>query len=327
MKKFNYLFFVVFLLILSSCNKDLIDDKKTSDLKILHFDSYSQMQEELSTVLKMTTEEKANWAASKGFTSYGVEADLFYESVDPKKFRNKEEIIAFVDNSKYLEVVNEYDGEKSVQIIGGNNKFRYFTNVDKMFTVADKAFKIFGDETIITCIENKDALKYIQNVDEVINNTDFNIKSPQKVSTKSINLGCGSNDKYDTGTAGNYRVKLELWLENDYVWSFGGTYARTHWKATSQKKTIFWFNSSNNISYNIHIVAKYRNLSYNGTWSWYPIWVNESGTKNSSSIYQGVYEVTAGQGNWDSQIYFEEYNCSANVPETINDKAVLTCGM
>ncbi len=170
-------------------------------------------------------------------------------------------------------------------------------------------------------------MKKIQRVDEVINNKDFYIQSLQNVFNKSVTLGCGSNDKFDTGTTGNYRVKLELWLENDYDSYFGGTYARTHWKATSQKKTIFWFNHSSDISYNIHIVAKYRNLSYNGTWSWYPIWVNETGTKNSSRIYEDEYEVTAGQGNWDTQIYFEEYNCNANVPETINDKAVLTCGM
>jgi hypothetical protein len=77
------------------------------------------MQEELSTVLEMSTSEKVNWAERKGFTSYGVEADIFYESVDPDKFKNEEEIIAFVEKSKCLEIVNECDGEKSVQIIGG----------------------------------------------------------------------------------------------------------------------------------------------------------------------------------------------------------------
>jgi hypothetical protein len=324
MKTFNYLFFVVSLLILSSCNKDLIDDKKTSDLKILHFDSYSQMQEELSVVLKMSTAEKSNWAKRKGFTSYGVEADLFYESVDPERFTSKGEMINFINNSKYLELITDINGDESIQTKSSNSRYRYFMNNDKIFSVEDKAIKVIDNDIILTCIDNLKELNQIESAEMVVNNSDYEVLNNKKSMLKSSYPGCGLGDsdldKEVTVNKRTYRVKLEIWVEDNYRW--GTNYAETFYKVTSQRTTlgVFW-NYQNYITYNLMLRSHY----VNGIGNWGYHYFNVSGTNVYASVIEDSKSNATANYNHNTAIHFDEYDCEAYVSQTVNNRANFAC--
>src|SRR6056297_3249786 len=114
MRKISVFLFVTMLLGFVSCNKDFVtDNEPIQEDNILRFESLADMKAELSVLKEMSTSEKAIWAASKGFTSYGVEADLFYDKIDPESFTSEDEIIEFVNNSKYLEIRTDAENEKS----------------------------------------------------------------------------------------------------------------------------------------------------------------------------------------------------------------------
>jgi len=315
MKKNSYLLSVVFLLILSSCNKDLIDDQKTSDLNILHFDSYSQMQEELSSVLKMSTEEKANWATNKGFNSFGVEADVFYDEMDADGFESKEELVSFINNSKYLELVTQDNGDLFIVTKNSDSRYRYFMNEDQIFTVEKKAVKVFGLKTLITSIDNINELKQVQYAEDVLDNPDFEITEVKKKTLKSAqgNLSDGGNWSAGNGT---YKVSVEIYTEGDgyNLWS-GEAYVETGYKIQSWKKDwlgIYWLNEQT-ITYDMFVQTTY--CSSLGFWT-YQI-INNSGSQSAKTIDYDIRQYTANY-RYNSYSYFWDYDVLAYSSQTIN---------
>ncbi|MFA9391691.1 MAG: hypothetical protein ACERKD_17915 [Prolixibacteraceae bacterium] len=314
MKKFSYLFFVVFVLVFSSCNKDITTEQKPSDLSILHFDSYSQMEEELETVLKMNTEEKVNWAAKKDFTSYGVEADLFYDNMDVEGFQSKEELLSFINNSKYLELVTQDNSDLYIETKNSDSRFRYFMNEDQVFTVGDKAVKVFGGKTISTCIENIEALKQVQCAEDVLDNPDFELNEVKKETLKSALGNCGTLIDNLAAGSGDYLVTINAYVEGDgYNFWSGEAYVETGYKIQSWKKNwlgIYVLNEKT-ITYNMHFYSTY--YSTLGFWSYQTI--NHSGSQSAKTIEYAERQYTANY-RYDSYAYFKEYNVNAYSSQT-----------
>ena len=312
MKKFSYLFAIVLIAILTSCNKDFTTEQERPDINMLHFDSYSEMKQELSVVLKMTTDEKIEWAAQKDFNSFGANADEFYESMDINQFKSEEELMSFVANSEYLEIVNGNDGEKSVLARESESRYFYFINEDRMFSVEDKVVKVFGNKTVITCIDNLDQLKRIQSVDEISDNPTYEVKNRETIELKSY-PGCGFSDE-DWGVDGDYRIWLEVWCEEDWSSWDNVKYTRTGWFAHAQKYVLgVWVDHLTNITYHIHLHTGYlRYVPVDGgivVWTTYAY--DSERTTSSAARASGEKEEVAAPFNLATNTYFQEIDCWA----------------
>ena len=282
------------------------------------------MQEELSKVIKMTSEEKIDWASKKGFSSFGANAEKFYESIDPEQFKSKEEMINFVNNSKYLELITDIDGFECVQIKTTKSKYRYFLNDDNVFLVGDKAIKVIDEDIITTHINNLNELKKIKSAEKIIDHANFELFPKEKTLLKSAFPGCGlgatDNDRTVTVNGRTYRIKLEIWVEDNYRW--GENYAETFYKIISQRTTlgIFW-NYQNYITYNVMLRSHFQNSF--GNWQYH--YINLSGTNEYKSVIEGSDSDATANFNQNTWIHFDVYNCEAYVPQTVNNKANFAC--
>jgi hypothetical protein len=256
MRKICVFLFVTMILGFVSCNNDFVTDNESiQEDNILCFESLADMKAELSVLKEMSTSEKAIWAANKGFTSYGVEADLFYDKIDPESFTSEDEIIEFVKNSKYLEIRTDTENEKSVDIIDGDNPLRYFVNDEKCLIVGDQAVKIFGKNSVWSSVENMIALKGVEDVSQVQDNPMFTIKGRKTIILKSAREINSAPDLSAVHTVGNYRISMEMWA--DYGNPGSTTTVTTGCLIKAQKKTLFWFLYTTTIRYKIDQVVNY----------------------------------------------------------------------
>lgn len=214
MRKISVFLISTMILGLVACNEDVITDNESiQEDNVLHFETVDDMNAELSALNEMSLSEKASWAASKGFTSYGVEAEFFYDKIDPESFASEDEIIEFVNNSMYLEIRTDVENEKSVDIIDGDNPLRYFVNNEKYFIVGDQAVKIFGRNSVSTSVENMIALKELEDVSQVQDNPKFSIKERKTINLKSAAAINSADDLYAEKAVGNYRITMEMWAD------------------------------------------------------------------------------------------------------------------
>jgi len=316
---------MVLTIVSISCEKnDLSYDVSESDA-ILHFDSMKEMRIEASKLLKLSIEEKEQWTKEKGFISFGIEADKFYESIDPEEFENIIEIKSYVDNSKYLEIVEGEKGELYVETKNSNSPFRYFMNKDGVFSVGDKAIRLLCNQMVIGCIDNIERLKQYDDITIFDALEEFEVIMPENSLTKSISASCPlevDEDEQVLHTDGKwYRVRLQAWNEDNYSsWHRENT-AETYYQVTSYKKTLgVWFKYTNNITYDLYIRSRF----VNGFGNWENHIFNTSGTDNTKVVED--YEITATANyNMNTQIYFYEIDAEAYVPETSSDKTTVLC--
>jgi hypothetical protein len=167
MKRINLIFALLITVIafFTSCEKEIVEteqDQKCSD--ILYFENDEEMFTELSHIISLNLDEKILWQDEKGVSSKGINADKLYKSIDPESFNSRDEIVQFVENNSDLLLLEEQDGEYSVETILKDNPFRYFMNEDHIFQVGEKYYKVFSNLRVGTSINNLDKLKDINDL-------------------------------------------------------------------------------------------------------------------------------------------------------------------
>ena len=80
-KYLNIVLAFLILIVVSSCKKETTETvvSKNTNEQLLKFKSIEDFDKSLSTVLKMTPEERKLWAKEKGFESFGVKCDDIYQ--------------------------------------------------------------------------------------------------------------------------------------------------------------------------------------------------------------------------------------------------------
>lgn len=309
------------MLMLFSCSDEILENQD-ANYKILHFETEEQMKQALSKVLKMTTEEKQNWASINGFNSYGVQADLFYDKIDPERFKSESEIIQFVNNSKYLKITTDENDEKSVEIISGDNRFRYFINNDMIFTVGDKAVKLIGKSTVSTCIDNLSELKLIEDIAQIEYNSDYSVKSPNTFYLKSV-AACPLDTGWEEDEDGRYRLQVRAYAEEDY--SSSEHSVAVGYKIRSQKRTIFWFAYQTTITYSIDLRAYHNYKTFSGSILPTSTYIVDSGSKYDNSVEDENSWVISWPNEIDANLRWGWYDVDAS--ENDNDLSYhLVCG-
>ncbi|MFA9389969.1 MAG: hypothetical protein ACERKD_09185 [Prolixibacteraceae bacterium] len=311
MRKIRVYLIATMILGFIACNEDVIKDNESIQKdNVLHFETVNEMNAELSALNEMSLSEKASWAASKGFTSYGVEAELFYDKMDPESLASEDEIIEFVNNSMYLEIRTDVENEKSVDIIDGDNPLRYFVNNEKYFIVGDQAVKIFGRNSVSTSVENMIALKELEDVSQVQDNPKFSIKERKTINLKSAAAINSADDLYAEKAVGNYRITMEMWA--DYGNPGSTTTVSTGCLIKAQKKTLFWFLYTTTIRYKIDQVVNYTKYNSSTTGG---VILTDGWIKTTNKIdeeftwtidYYNQYNPGIYWGAYDNYAYFDD---------------------
>lgn len=123
----------------------------------------------MNEIVHMTHEERANYEISNKYISFGRYCDELYSNIDFEQFKSQEEIIDFVNNNKdYLKLTKEGNGEYTLDVVYNDKLSRYMYGVDKIFIIADTAYKVLENKVVV-CSSN--------NVEELTKITDDNYLS------------------------------------------------------------------------------------------------------------------------------------------------------
>jgi hypothetical protein len=333
-KNLIYAILITVMAFFTSCEKEILkmeQDQKCSN--ILTFKNIEEFNTELNNVLKLNTEEKTKWEQQKGFKSFGVAAEKFYETINPDEFKDVEEVKEFVSqNAKYIQLINE-DGEYSVEIRFYDEPLRFFINEENIFQIGERAYKVFEKGMISTSVRNMNKLKVIEeiNFEQFKNDPDliFNICNEQDY--KSVSSDCSDptygnegggydescviqpyNKKYRTNT----EIRPKHW--DDYVY---GSIAASWYRVECQVKTLgFWWLHSTTISSEVTAQLVYTDRVHGLTT------VNTSDSYTGSSIsyierYSGfISDILTG---WDPEPYFNSYNVWGSMADPGAESSVI----
>ena len=196
---------------------------KKASSELLIFSSVEEYESELKKVSNFTEDALKRWEKKRGFKSLGSVCDEFYNSIEPEEFKNKEELISFLqENSKYLQMVEEENGEISVEPLLDEYTERYFVNKDNMFRIGNKAIKLFPEGKVSCKVSKINDLKYLDDPRSIKGKEAFTFTPKNPSSSymlsgnihKDGNYNCG-NEKFAKKTDGKNRIKLKLWFFRD----------------------------------------------------------------------------------------------------------------
>jgi len=181
-KAISFLFILGILI--SSCEKEesSVTALPQPSTEVLSFDSKTSMRAQLEQTIKSNLQELRELEQSRGFRSFGRVADEAYERALDTNFGSKEEVEAYVaENSQYLQLIEDANGELMLERVMFNSPFRYLVNAEKIFTIKDNAFKVFNAGLASAPISELNSLKVLNEEGFALLNEQSEIKAiPQK---------------------------------------------------------------------------------------------------------------------------------------------------
>ncbi len=231
------------------------------------FSSEEEFNSELEKVTSMSVNEQIAYAKNKGFTSFGAECRKFYKSIDFEGFKSKNELEKFVImNSDYIEIIEDEQGEFSIEQKLSDRNDRFFLNKNHVYQIGNVIYKALDEGTAVTSEDN------IEIIYEMGNNVDFfkhderfvfesNFKKSSGPILKSMQ-GCGTY-KSGNDTNGRERLLAEIGVDNKFR-----TKVICYFKAKAQKKSWlgYWYNIDRHFSCRVNINYKYYDDHYGNGW-------------------------------------------------------------
>lgn len=282
-------------------------------MSMVSFNSKKEFREALIKVNSCSSLERKQYEESKGYKSFGRICDELYSNLNPEEFMSIEEIKTFVNaNSEYFQILEDKNGELTLEMLLFRNPYRYFLNKERMFKVEKTVFKIFDDVTVTTNEQNINKLRSMNksNIGLFKSDQNFsfnssnstNASSPQKIARDYPPYPVDFCGTEFYGEAVDGRDKTKLWLTFNRTDPYYIIY--TSLTIQPYKKTLgVWIKCSRTISYDIKYAT---DLYIDGTWSrviHYPLacagkdspigWLNEVESPSSGSAtdyHFGAYD-------------------------------------
>ncbi len=251
------------IIILNSCNKneissELNENNNACKSGIITFESINDYEIAKKLTLNSTSIEKRKaWEESNGITSFGSYCDELYENLNIDDFKSTDEIRIFVsNNSEYFQLIEDDKGEFTLETKLFSSPYRYIINMEQMFQIENKIYKVFENGIASTSIENIELLrvadkftiiKFAENP-----NIDFKYNEQDIENLKSANVWCGNNTREVRSTNGKDRTYFKLVLEQSTgVW---GSAADVFCFIRPYKRTWgIWFFCGRHISWDIDV--------------------------------------------------------------------------
>jgi len=231
------------------------------------FNSNDELLEAVKISFINSKEQRVIWEEQNGIISFGTYCDKLYHSIDFDNIESSEEVFSFVrENNSYLQLIENDNGEYILETMLPTSSYRYVVNMDRMYQVNNKIYKIYEKGIAVAMEEDIELLKSAS--DELINKftTIYNIEfMPFDVETtqKATSEWCGNTFFHDDKINGNNKTYFSLELEqNTQSW---GTTSFVHYYIRPYKKTLgIWFYCSRTISWDINCYIYGRTVT--GEW-------------------------------------------------------------
>ncbi len=315
----NLIVLLLFTLpILNGCNeKEEMPIQQLNDNKMLVFNSLQEMDTLIKKTSLMQLEELIAYEDAKGYKSFGRVCDEFYITIVPENFKSMEDILRFAEeNSKYLQIEIDEDGETSIMPTNFHSTEKFIMNENKMYQIGNTVYRVFDNGVVSTSLENSQNLTDIKEENLLSYQTDgrylytFNAAA---INCKSGLAACG-NAATDFHANGNERVVIKIWATStrttDPLGNPFNSYLALQYTAYAQKRTLgAWFN-----------VGRTINATFDATVEWggrqkrfVLTFNNHSGTISSTETDWGFGFGPMNGIPIDS--YFVRYNCWASIPK------------
>jgi hypothetical protein len=308
MKTRILIFSLLIVAIFTSCQKEAIESvEKNNCSELLYFDTRADFEKSANLVMHMTEKERLNWEESNGVKSFGLEADRFYKTIDPKSFKSVKEILQFVKkHENFLELIEDDKGEYELDIRHKKNADRYLMNLDQIYQIADSVYKVFAEGTVVTL--SKDSYLFY----EAGNDLDFlkNQKGFVYIPSASANVSSLKSTAQECGTSGVWRSTVENERLKVEINTYGsGSYVYCNWNVQPYTQVLgIWFGCFRKISASISLSIKYLDQVSPNTYApvqttmtpFYSTYVNSSGFGDSRTI-------TTSVNNQGSNEYFPRF--------------------
>ncbi len=313
-------------IMINSCSKEGFENQDNNSGQpiesgdLLSFKNAETLNEEINKVLAMNYNELKAYEESKGYESFGRKCDEIYNSINPEDFKSLDEIKSFVEKyNEYLIMVDEGNGEFSVETVLESNPYRYFINTNKLFQVNNSVYKLFEDGIVSTDVNNISQLATMTNKEilNIENNDKFRFM-PAHTSNdpdlKNALVNCGYG-KSDTKTDGNNRTKVEFGLYYLDTYDIDGnkmTIFENRVLVKPQKRTLGgWFGCERTIYCDFKIAVDYETTS---GWErdYYRVreWPKKT-TKVEVVLEGGI----VSWGYWSRyNMYYGSYDCYGDTP-------------
>ncbi len=313
MKKYKIFQLVLVSVIFISCEKEDVANQQTTTKKaqnILTFKTVEEFNETLFKVNSMNETERKKWETEQGFESFGTICDEFYKNIDPKSFKNYNEVGNFVaKNSFYIELFTDENNETFCIPKEFYNTERFILNQDKMYIIGTTVFKKFDEKLIATNILNFNEIYKAEKISDL----KTNIKDEQAtLMQKAI-----SANITEASASGTCVIGTTIWNKDSYKVTAkiktepvsAGFYTTLSIYNYSMTLAIWWYiDAFSNYSFSYTVTDSNNNVRSASTSS--GVWVTSS---NRSPTWISLFNNIINANN----PYFLNYNC--NVVTTITD--------
>lgn len=164
-----------------------------------------------------STEERKTYEESEGYKSFGRQCMEIYNNINPEEFKSMEEIKSFVAaNSEYLQLIEEENGDLTLEIALFRNPNRYLLNKDRMFQVGNRVYKAFEGATVSSEPKNTAILKDLgqNSLIPYEKNHEFQI---DYIKNKELFTGLAKNDEENCGVSASEEADIH------YIYTGVGT--------------------------------------------------------------------------------------------------------
>ncbi|MBO4613586.1 MAG: hypothetical protein J5709_00555 [Bacteroidales bacterium] len=304
MKRIDLLKYAIYVLAVcalamfnSGCEKENLKEDCLSNVncKYVFYKDMEDYDNRLREIITMTREERERYELSQGYESFGTYCEKLYESINPESFRSFDEVVTYVEKNKdYLELIEDENGEYTLEVVNRNKIERYMYGVDKIFVIKDSAYKVLDDNMVscsakliadLTKINEDNYMSYINNPQFTFIVTKTNSSD---ICCKDIDVNNGTYEK-DEVVNGTNKTRTEIIIE--YGSYFDGV-RRCHAgvKVRPLKKTAgtwFWCTRTIDLHTDFFVHYKYNNIWYETTQ--YSYYSTQKGSVHEYSIWVPNY--------------------------------------
>lgn len=310
MKKVVISMLLASVLVFSCSDKDEPLNEVSYSKPIKIFNSQAELDSTISATLAMNVDGLKSCDDKNGFNSFGRISDEFYESIVPENFKSVDDMLNFInENSEYIELIIDENGDSVVTTKYSNSIYRYVMNQDNLFQVNNIVHKVFNEGVVSTDVKNINKLVNSDKDDFLSfqDNPAFNVMiTSSDVAFKGVS-SCGTYAS-DFTRDGNNRIVIKIWAEayyeTDPLGNPWGSYLQFHYRTYAQKRTLgAWFGCKRTIT------AVFDATLYCGSHS-KRFYITYNGTSPVSNVEGRPKDLTYdyGPGIGGLPVYFSSYN-------------------
>lgn len=290
------------VLLFPSCKHNEIkpaEQELTVEESVPYFASDDEFVQALTAVSNMSDEERNAYEAQHNYQSIGSASEQFYQSIDFESFQDEGDIHQLVaENSDFLRLVEDEDGELMLETRYYNLPYRYLINRDGVAIIGDSVAKFFDSGVFKAHRSQLRQVARLQNVADcpVAIGRFESIKTVSPIVSGAKSTNCMSLHQEWDHKNGSSRLRARIYIYLSKLTSKCEVLVRPY------KRTLgVWYWCSRHISADADITWGYTHPD--GTWISKRMVYNEGPVKKSS--LKKTYELELHKNYRD--LGFEKY--------------------